>query len=479
MALGAAANNPGLDVKIVAVGLNYFHGHRFRGRAYVEYGDPFSLPQELIETYRKGGPSKIEACNKLMDTIRDQLKAVTVSAPSWDQLQMLWAVRRLYQPTGIKLPPKVTVVLIRRFAESYDKVKNLPEVVELSKEVVEYNESLSDYGLRDHQVAVMQMSRVEAGLKLVHRIALLVLFALLALPGLVLNLPIIIITRAVSRRKQSEALKGSNVKIDGKDVLASWKVLTSLTLVPLMFVVYPTLAALLGWWCGWSPLKTWGNFAVLQPVMMWSCVRSVETWKQVARSVKPLYIIMTDVTGSAAEQLKITRNRLKTKVRALVNKLGPSLYGADFASLRVFGTEDDINALRQRKAARRAAATSSRFSSSSSSSSSSTSASGSSSRPSLTTSPSSMNVFEADDIIGGYDYAVEPSEEEEIEVELSPAQLQELSRIDVNASIPEAYKSALQSDALSDLSAGDSSIFSPILPTRTIAPVTTAKVSNE
>jgi len=54
MALGAAAKHPGLDVKIVCVGMNYFHGHRFRGRAYVEFGDPFGLPQVRLLQYRFG-----------------------------------------------------------------------------------------------------------------------------------------------------------------------------------------------------------------------------------------------------------------------------------------------------------------------------------------------------------------------------------------------------------------------------------------
>lgn len=40
MALGAQEGHPDVKVAIVPVGLNYFHGHRFRSRAYVEFGDP-------------------------------------------------------------------------------------------------------------------------------------------------------------------------------------------------------------------------------------------------------------------------------------------------------------------------------------------------------------------------------------------------------------------------------------------------------
>jgi len=111
-----------------------------------------TLRQELVARYRAGGSEKIEACNSLLDIIKDSLKAVTVSAPSWSHLQMLWAVRRLYQPEGVRLPPKLAVVLIRRFAEAYEQVKDDPEVTDVAGQVMAYNALLKTYGLRDHQV---------------------------------------------------------------------------------------------------------------------------------------------------------------------------------------------------------------------------------------------------------------------------------------------------------------------------------------
>lgn len=346
MSLGAAAMYPGLNVRIVAVGLNYFHGHRFRGRVYVEFGDPFSLPQELIEQYKLGGSHKIEACNALLDRIREELKAVTVSAESWDQLQMLWAVRRLYQPTGVRLSTKETVVLIRRLAENYEKVKDNQDVKALSQEVREYNQLLRDYGLRDHQVLATTISRPRAALLLIYRVLLLIVYLVLAIPGLILNLPIAIITRTVSRKKANEALKASNVKVQAKDVLASWKVLTFLMIAPLVFVVYPLLVAFAGWMLGFSPLKTWGNFAVLQPFMMYFSVRMLETWTSIVRSIRPLFLVMTDVTGYYGEFLIVRRQTLKTQVRAMIVKYGQQLYGPAFRSLQFF---DEKGKLRKEK----------------------------------------------------------------------------------------------------------------------------------
>ncbi len=339
MALGAAAKYPGLDVKIVCVGMNYFHGHRFRGRAYVEFSDPFGLPAPLVEQYRQGGAAKIAACNTFLDVIKDGLKSVTVCAPSWDHLQMLWAVRRLYQPEGVRLPPKLTVILIRRFAEAYEQVKDDPQVKDVVEQVMGYNQLLRTYGLRDHQVALTEYTRARALFKLLWRLLRAVLLVLLTVPGIILNLPILIITRSIARKKAGEALKSSTVKVQAKDVVASWKVLTSLSLVPLVLIVYPALAAIVGWLLGYSPLVAWGNFAVLQPIMMWAGVRAGETGMQIIRSLNPLFLAVTDSSGSGLAAVRATRDELRLRVRALVDEMGPRVYGDEFRELRLFSPD--------------------------------------------------------------------------------------------------------------------------------------------
>lgn len=40
---------PGLEVTIIPCGLNYFHAHRFRSRAYVDFGKPIKVSQELVQ----------------------------------------------------------------------------------------------------------------------------------------------------------------------------------------------------------------------------------------------------------------------------------------------------------------------------------------------------------------------------------------------------------------------------------------------
>jgi 1-acyl-sn-glycerol-3-phosphate acyltransferase len=52
MALGTLAENPDCGLKIVPCGMNYFHAHKFRSRAVIEFGTPIDIPPELVEQFK-------------------------------------------------------------------------------------------------------------------------------------------------------------------------------------------------------------------------------------------------------------------------------------------------------------------------------------------------------------------------------------------------------------------------------------------
>ena len=88
MALGAMANNPRSKVKIVPVGLSYFHPHKFRSRAVVEFGTALEVPEDFVEMFKRGGAEKRQAVSKFLELIYDALKTVTVLAPDYDTLMV-------------------------------------------------------------------------------------------------------------------------------------------------------------------------------------------------------------------------------------------------------------------------------------------------------------------------------------------------------------------------------------------------------
>ena len=87
MALGSLAANPDSGLKIIPCGMNYFHAHKFRSRAVIEFGPPIEVPVELVELYKKG--ERRQATAQLLEIIYQCLVAVTVTSPDYDTL-MVW-----------------------------------------------------------------------------------------------------------------------------------------------------------------------------------------------------------------------------------------------------------------------------------------------------------------------------------------------------------------------------------------------------
>jgi glycerol-3-phosphate O-acyltransferase/dihydroxyacetone phosphate acyltransferase len=86
MALGALAEDPNCGVKIVPCGMNYFHAHKFRSRAVVEFGSPVEIPNELVEMYKNG--QKREAVGQVLEVVYQALVSVTVTSPDYDTLMV-------------------------------------------------------------------------------------------------------------------------------------------------------------------------------------------------------------------------------------------------------------------------------------------------------------------------------------------------------------------------------------------------------
>jgi glycerol-3-phosphate O-acyltransferase/dihydroxyacetone phosphate acyltransferase len=96
---------------------------------------------------------------------------------------------------------------------------------------------------------------------LLYRVGLLTAWSTFALPGVILNGPIFLIASILSKKKAkgmkvsqvylafsyaiSEALVASAVKIHGRDVIASWKVLISLGVAPVLYSLYALVATIL------------------------------------------------------------------------------------------------------------------------------------------------------------------------------------------------------------------------------------------
>jgi len=318
----------GKPVPIVPVGLNYFKGHRFRSRVFVDYGDRIYPSEELIAEYASGDSQrKREAVSKFILQIRAGLRNVTVEAPDFHSLQRFWALRRLYVPTGEKLDVSTKQALTRGFAEGYDKFKDHPKVKELIRYVDKYTDDLKQYGLRDYMVAKrMKLSvdtadqehhlvdRMELLQLLVRRCGLLFLWGLSWIPLGCINMPFILITRYVAKKKAAEAVAKSSVKIAGRDVLATWKVLVAMGLVPAMHLIYTLLAYLM---LGSLVAVLFFFFA---PFLSYHNIKAQENMSRLFQSIAPLVLLLRN--PGIAEQMVSLREKCRRETVEVVKEVG-------------------------------------------------------------------------------------------------------------------------------------------------------------
>ncbi|KAG6890723.1 hypothetical protein C0995_005096 [Termitomyces sp. Mi166 len=337
MALGAMANDRNVRVKIVPVGLSYFHAHRFRSRAVVEFGSALDVPPEYVEMFKQGGTQKREAVARTLNLIYDALKTVTVRAPDYDTLMLIQAVRRLYKTPGQHLTLSQVVELNRRLLEGYTHFKDEPRVQKLRKGVLKYNRLVRDLGLRDHQVPRAQKAGWKTLGLLTYRVGLLMVWTILALPGTILNGPMFILASLISRKKAKEALAASVVKIAGRDVLATWKVLICLGLAPLLYTFYAFLATLIAFRAKvplrWRIATPFLVFVAL-PCMNYAALKFGEAGMDVLKSLRPLVVALVPGQQRDLDKLKRIREELSNEVADLINDFGPKLYG-DFNEWRI------------------------------------------------------------------------------------------------------------------------------------------------
>ncbi|GAA5987840.1 hypothetical protein JCM5350_003167 [Sporobolomyces pararoseus] len=337
MALGAVSAHPDLRLQIVPVGLSYFHAHKFRSRAVVEFGTPFEIPKEMVGQFEKGGEDKRKAIGDLMDIIVDGLKSVTVRAPDYDTLMLIQAARRLYRPPGQHLTLGQIVELNKRFIVGYEVYKDEPRVKELERKVKEYNTLLRYMGLKDHQIERVGRPRWRSFFLMLYRLGLLGAWGTLALPGVVLNSPIFIAAKIISHKKAKEALAGSSVKIKGNDVLATWKVLVALAGAPTLYTIYAINAVVLAHKLGLPfKYKLWAPFATFAglPVIGVAALKFGEVGMDVYKSLRPLFLSLVPGKEPQLQKLRLLRESLQVELNDLVEELAPAIF-EDFQKQRI------------------------------------------------------------------------------------------------------------------------------------------------
>ncbi|KAI5922810.1 Sucrase/ferredoxin-like-domain-containing protein [Camillea tinctor] len=339
MALGALAEDPDCGLQIVPVGMNYFHAHKFRSRAVIEFGAPFQIPRDLVDKYKNN--QRRDAIGQTLDMVYQALSAVTVSAPDYDTLMCIQGARRLYN-TGKKLPLPTVVELNRRLAIGFSKYKEDPRIIELMDNVKDYNKQLRYLNIKDHQVAYAKLTLPTVIFTLLYRVAKLLVLSIGVVPGLFLFAPVFVATKYISHKKAKEALAGSSVKIQGRDVMATWKLLVAMAFTPVLYNLYSiTLAVKVYQDHLWGHVPEWVPFWlvyvvawIIFPAITFAAFRFGEVGMDILKSLRPLVLCINPASSYSIHKLRERRAELSEQVVKVINDLGPDMY-EDFDRTRL------------------------------------------------------------------------------------------------------------------------------------------------
>jgi glycerol-3-phosphate O-acyltransferase/dihydroxyacetone phosphate acyltransferase len=171
--------------------------------------------------------------------------------------------------------------------------------------------------------------------KLAQRILFLIMTLILSLPGLILNMPIGGIAKYLGRKEAEKALKGSNVKVEGKDVIASYKIIVGFVLVPVTYAIY---AILVSWKYG---LFVGLMFYLALPFISYASVLVVEQDLAIYKTIIPVIygMIQSDVQDEF-RKIREMRKGLAEEMRQIVETYGPQF---PFFKDRIIKEEDFEN----------------------------------------------------------------------------------------------------------------------------------------
>lgn len=236
----------------------------------------------------------------------------------------------------------MVVELNRRLVKGYEHFKDDPRIVRLRNSIVNYNKQLRILGIRDHQVQYAKFSILQVIATLFYRLGKLALLTIGTLPGLLLFTPVFIATKYLSMKKSKEALAASTVKLQGRDVMATWKLLIALAFAPAVYAFYTAAFTywtyrnrIQGYVPEWVPLWLVVLIGmVLFPTITFAALRIGEVGMDIIKSLRPLILSLNPSSANTLVKLREKRAMLAQQVDEAINTMGPELF-PDFDAARI------------------------------------------------------------------------------------------------------------------------------------------------
>eukprot|EP01117_Protostelium_nocturnum_P018553 TRINITY_DN7785_c0_g1_i1.p1 TRINITY_DN7785_c0_g1~~TRINITY_DN7785_c0_g1_i1.p1 ORF type:complete len:478 (-),score=156.24 TRINITY_DN7785_c0_g1_i1:34-1467(-) len=285
------------DIPVIPCGITYINKSRWRTQMVLNYGPAINCDADMLQDFRSEPKQTVK---RLTLKMQEELWKLTLNGDD-EILRVAHAARRICIGDA---PVSVTkyVEFSRRFVTFFGTGRD-PKVMQLNKEIQEYQNQLDKYHLKDSAVR-----RGYSAFKAVVERLLLVFFLLpFSLLGNVIHAPVVYLCR------------GINHWVELQESRATVKYGVSLVIVPVWYT-FLSLFMRLVW--GWNFILSLIFFFVLG----WIHIRIFEEFandvKFLKSSVAFVSMSLSPSRKSQLEQMKKSRQQLKEKLQALVKESG-------------------------------------------------------------------------------------------------------------------------------------------------------------
>ncbi len=299
IALEAETERGPLGIRIVPIGLVFEEKERFRSRALIVVGDPFSIEAEAAAAKASTSAAR-DAARGLTARIAAALGVVTINTTTWEEQRLAGRASEIIGSVDDK---ERVESMGRDFAlrkEVLDTYATLRErdpgrAEHLRARLEQYEKSLRDHGFRDDQLGPRESSFLVR--YAIPQVLLLALWAPLALVGSAVNvLPYQFVGRVAARVE------------DTPDQPATHKVMAGLVLFPLCWAVF-------AWWVAGKGGSTAGWAAALaMPAVAWFALRYHESGIYLFRRTRTY--LKTRANPEAVSALQRERRELRDELKA-------------------------------------------------------------------------------------------------------------------------------------------------------------------
>ncbi|GIX66134.1 glycerol-3-phosphate 1-O-acyltransferase, putative [Babesia caballi] len=313
------------DVVILPVGLAYGDSRGIHSNATVYYGTAITISKRDVEEFQV---DRYTVVNRVLAQIEKGLNHCMITAPNKDIKGWIDLCGSLYPPERSMIPVNKAFELRKILSKIFWQHGDAESTQALIGKLAGYKEMLRSSFLHDEEVWLLRQSMHSATLLFVEQAVMLFCYSLLALSFFPLWCPLYCISKALAENHRKKALKASVVKLEGADVVASYKILVLMVITPLFNLGY---GLLLGLYLGRNTKEVAIIVACclcILPLLYYINLRYFYALPGLLRQIRVFPLILMgkiNVWRENERELITTRAELQLLVRDFVHEMGPKV----------------------------------------------------------------------------------------------------------------------------------------------------------